>query len=127
MEVSDCWCIAISFSVKQETVVKLQEQITKDNCCEASEQTERILQVYLILVKYAHGSKIPQPEDVCKVGQPVSYPRGIISIRCRRRGKLGWAVMFYLADYIKAREQRSLNEEGRLLFSTSWDGFSRPR
>ncbi|XP_060101236.1 small subunit processome component 20 homolog [Heteronotia binoei] len=56
----------ILFRCLQESVVKLQEKITKDNWCEASEQTERILQVYLILVEYAHGSKIPQPEDVCK-------------------------------------------------------------
>ncbi|XP_015276790.1 PREDICTED: small subunit processome component 20 homolog [Gekko japonicus] len=56
----------ILFRCLQESVIKLQEKITKDNCCEASEQTERILQVYLILVEYARGSKIPHPEDVCK-------------------------------------------------------------
>nr|XP_056703398.1 small subunit processome component 20 homolog [Euleptes europaea] len=56
----------VLFRCLQESVVQLQEKITKDNCCEASEQIERILQVYLILVEYGHGSKIPQPEEVCK-------------------------------------------------------------
>ncbi|XP_077195287.1 small subunit processome component 20 homolog isoform X2 [Paroedura picta] len=56
----------ILFRCLQESVVQLQEKIMKDNCCEASAQTERILQVYLILVEFAHGSKIPHPEDVCK-------------------------------------------------------------
>ncbi|XP_054845011.1 small subunit processome component 20 homolog [Eublepharis macularius] len=56
----------VLFRCLQESVLKLQEKITKDNCCETSEQTERILQVYLILVEYAHGSKITQPEGVCK-------------------------------------------------------------
>lgn len=35
----------------------------------ASEQIERILQAYLILVEYANGSKVSVPEDVCQVGQ----------------------------------------------------------
>lgn len=37
-----------------------------------SEQMERILQAYLILVKHANGSKISLPEDVCRVGQTIT-------------------------------------------------------
>lgn len=55
----------------QESVLELQERITKANCCEISEQMERILQVYLILAEHANGSKISQPEAVCKVGQTI--------------------------------------------------------
>uniref|UniRef100_A0A670XP62 UTP20 small subunit processome component n=1 Tax=Pseudonaja textilis TaxID=8673 RepID=A0A670XP62_PSETE len=56
----------IFFKCLQESVFTLQEKVTKENCCEASEQMERLLQVYLILGEYAHGSKISQPEEVCK-------------------------------------------------------------
>lgn len=38
----------------------------------ASEQMERILQAYLILVEHANGSKISLPEDVCQVGQAIT-------------------------------------------------------
>lgn len=38
----------------------------------ASEQMERILQAYLILVEHANGSKISLPEDVCQVGQTIT-------------------------------------------------------
>lgn len=38
----------------------------------ASEQIERILQAYLILVGHAHGSKVSLPEDVCQVGQTIA-------------------------------------------------------
>ncbi|XP_032077159.1 small subunit processome component 20 homolog [Thamnophis elegans] len=54
------------FKCLQESVFTLQEKVTKDNSCEASEQMERLLQVYLIIVEYAYGSKISQPEEVCK-------------------------------------------------------------
>ncbi|XP_063164718.1 small subunit processome component 20 homolog [Candoia aspera] len=56
----------VFFRCLQESVFKLQEKITKDNCCEASEQMGRLLQVYLTIAEYAHGSKISQPEEVCK-------------------------------------------------------------
>ncbi|XP_026548510.1 small subunit processome component 20 homolog [Notechis scutatus] len=56
----------IFFKCLQESVFTLQEKVTKENCCEASEQMERLLQVYLIIGEYAHGSKISQPEEVCK-------------------------------------------------------------
>ena len=38
----------------------------------ASEQMERILQAYLILMEHANGSKISLPEDVCQVGQTIT-------------------------------------------------------
>uniref|UniRef100_A0A8C4VGI6 UTP20 small subunit processome component n=1 Tax=Gopherus evgoodei TaxID=1825980 RepID=A0A8C4VGI6_9SAUR len=57
----------VLFKCLEESVLELQENITKANCCERSEQIERILQVYLILAEHAKGSKIPQPEAVCKM------------------------------------------------------------
>ncbi|XP_028601568.2 small subunit processome component 20 homolog isoform X2 [Podarcis muralis] len=57
---------SVFFRCLQKSILELQEKITKDNCCEASEQIERVLQVYLILAEYAQGSKIVQPEEVCK-------------------------------------------------------------
>ncbi|EMP26858.1 Small subunit processome component 20 like protein [Chelonia mydas] len=56
----------VLFKCLEESVLELQERITKANCCEISEQIERILQVYLILAEHANGSKISQPEAVCK-------------------------------------------------------------
>lgn len=57
---------------KQESLLDLQRKTTKTNCSVASEQVERILQAYLILVEHANGSKISVPEDVCQVGQTVT-------------------------------------------------------
>lgn len=66
----------------------MQKKITKVNCSVASEQMERILQAYLILVEHANGSKISLPEDVCQVGWMslrcvrevlVEYGRGVFS------------------------------------------------
>ncbi|NWH65197.1 UTP20 protein, partial [Geococcyx californianus] len=57
----------IVFKCLEESVLDLQRKITKANCCMASEQMERILQAYLILVKHANGSKISVPEDVCRI------------------------------------------------------------
>ncbi|XP_061495457.1 small subunit processome component 20 homolog isoform X2 [Rhineura floridana] len=56
----------VFFRCLQESILKLQLKITKDNCCEASEQIERVLQVYLTVAEHAQGSKIAQPEEVCK-------------------------------------------------------------
>uniref|UniRef100_A0A8C0GJE3 UTP20 small subunit processome component n=1 Tax=Chelonoidis abingdonii TaxID=106734 RepID=A0A8C0GJE3_CHEAB len=56
----------VLFKCLEESVLELQEKITKANSCESSEQIERLLQVYLILAEHANGSKIPQPEAVCK-------------------------------------------------------------
>ncbi|XP_072856319.2 small subunit processome component 20 homolog isoform X1 [Pogona vitticeps] len=57
----------VFFKCMQESVLKLQGKITKDNCCEASDQIERVLQVYLTIAEYGHGSKITQPEEVCQI------------------------------------------------------------
>ncbi|XP_062989767.1 small subunit processome component 20 homolog [Elgaria multicarinata webbii] len=56
----------VFFISLQESILKLQGKVTEDNCCEASEQIERVLQVYLTIAEYAHGSKIVQSEDICK-------------------------------------------------------------
>ncbi|XP_074867355.1 small subunit processome component 20 homolog [Carettochelys insculpta] len=56
----------VLFKCLEESVLELQEKITEANCCESSEQIERILQVYLILAEHTSGSKISQPEAVCK-------------------------------------------------------------
>uniref|UniRef100_A0A8D0EWH1 UTP20 small subunit processome component n=1 Tax=Strix occidentalis caurina TaxID=311401 RepID=A0A8D0EWH1_STROC len=57
----------IVFKCLEESLLDLQRKITKANCCKASEQMERILQAYLILVEHANGSKISLPEDVCQI------------------------------------------------------------
>lgn len=57
----------IVFKCLKESLLNLQSKITKVNCCMASEQMERVLRAYLILVEHANGSKISQPEEVCQV------------------------------------------------------------
>uniref|UniRef100_A0A8C3M1A3 UTP20 small subunit processome component n=1 Tax=Chrysolophus pictus TaxID=9089 RepID=A0A8C3M1A3_CHRPC len=57
----------IVFKCLKESLLNLQSKITKVNCCVASEQMERVLRAYLILVEHANGSKISQPEEVCQV------------------------------------------------------------
>uniref|UniRef100_A0A8C5U5C3 UTP20 small subunit processome component n=1 Tax=Malurus cyaneus samueli TaxID=2593467 RepID=A0A8C5U5C3_9PASS len=57
----------IVFKCLKESLLDLQRKITKVNCSMASEQMERILQAYLVLVKHSNGSKISLPEDVCQV------------------------------------------------------------
>ncbi|XP_053108089.1 small subunit processome component 20 homolog isoform X2 [Hemicordylus capensis] len=56
----------VLFQCLQASILDLQGKMTKDSSCEVSEQIERVLQVYLILVEYAQGSKTTQPEEVCK-------------------------------------------------------------
>ncbi|KAM6293789.1 small subunit processome component 20 homolog [Porphyrio hochstetteri] len=57
----------IVFKCLEESLLDLQRKVTKANCATASEQMERILQAYLILVGHANGSKILLPEDVCQI------------------------------------------------------------
>ncbi|NXC50218.1 UTP20 protein, partial [Penelope pileata] len=57
----------IVFKCLEASLLDLQSKITRANCCMASEQMERILQAYLILVEHANGSKISLPEEVCQV------------------------------------------------------------
>ncbi|XP_054430613.1 small subunit processome component 20 homolog [Pteronotus mesoamericanus] len=57
----------IFFECLQESLLDLHTKITQTNCSECSEQIKRLLETYLILVKYGNGSKITKPVDVCKV------------------------------------------------------------
>uniref|UniRef100_A0A672UNL4 UTP20 small subunit processome component n=1 Tax=Strigops habroptila TaxID=2489341 RepID=A0A672UNL4_STRHB len=57
----------IVFKCLEGSLLDLQRKITKANCCIVSEQMQRILQAYLILVEHANGSKISLPEDVCQI------------------------------------------------------------
>uniref|UniRef100_A0A8C3GEN4 UTP20 small subunit processome component n=1 Tax=Cairina moschata TaxID=8855 RepID=A0A8C3GEN4_CAIMO len=57
----------IVFKCLEESLLDLQSKITKANCSMVSEQMERILQAYLILLKHANGSKVSLPEGVCQV------------------------------------------------------------
>uniref|UniRef100_A0A8C2Y8I8 UTP20 small subunit processome component n=1 Tax=Coturnix japonica TaxID=93934 RepID=A0A8C2Y8I8_COTJA len=57
----------IVFKCLKESLLNLQSKINKVNCSVASEQMERVLRAYLILVEHANGSKISQPEEVCQV------------------------------------------------------------
>ncbi|KYO17523.1 small subunit processome component 20-like protein [Alligator mississippiensis] len=56
----------VLFSCLQDFVIELRKKITKTNSSESSSQFEMILQVYLILAEHGNGSKISQPEAVCK-------------------------------------------------------------
>lgn len=104
---------------KQESLLDLQRKITKVNCSVASEQMERILQAYLILVEHANGSKISLPEDVCQVGRVslrcvsevlIEYGRGVFSQSIRTHfwcftGLRIWADKYfeycYLSDPVR--------------------------
>ncbi|XP_036923704.1 small subunit processome component 20 homolog isoform X2 [Sturnira hondurensis] len=57
----------IFFECLQESLLDLHTKVTPANCGESSEQIKRLLETYLILVKYGNGSKITEPVDVCKV------------------------------------------------------------
>ncbi|XP_035875363.1 small subunit processome component 20 homolog isoform X2 [Phyllostomus discolor] len=57
----------IFFECLQESLLDLHAKVTPANCGESSEQIKRLLETYLILVKYGNGSKITKPVDVCKV------------------------------------------------------------
>uniref|UniRef100_A0A8B9R5P8 UTP20 small subunit processome component n=1 Tax=Anas platyrhynchos TaxID=8839 RepID=A0A8B9R5P8_ANAPL len=57
----------IVFKCLEESLLDLQSKISKANCSMVSEQMERILQAYLILLKHANGSKVSLPENVCQV------------------------------------------------------------
>ncbi|KAM8820065.1 small subunit processome component 20 homolog [Eudromia elegans] len=57
----------VAFKCLEESLLDLQGKITKANYHVTSEQMERILQAYLILVEHANGSKIPRPEEVCQI------------------------------------------------------------
>lgn len=82
---------------KQESLLDLQRKITKVNCSVASEQMERILQAYLILVEHANGSKISLPEDVCQVGQTVTWMcQRSISWIWKRCGQLKHSYTFLM-------------------------------
>lgn len=56
----------IFFECLQESLLDLHTKVTQNNCGEISEQIKRLLDIYLILVKYGNGSKISKPVDVCK-------------------------------------------------------------
>ncbi|XP_068951330.1 small subunit processome component 20 homolog [Petaurus breviceps papuanus] len=51
----------------QESLLELQEKMSKPRGLGGSDQMEKLLQTYLILVRHASGSKVAQPEVVCTV------------------------------------------------------------
>ncbi|XP_077628408.1 small subunit processome component 20 homolog isoform X2 [Crocuta crocuta] len=55
------------FECLQESLLDLHSKVTTTNCGESSEQIRRLLETYLILVKYGNGSKITKPVNVCEV------------------------------------------------------------
>ncbi|XP_053321012.1 small subunit processome component 20 homolog [Spea bombifrons] len=54
------------FNSIQESLVELSRKMVPSVGTECSEQIERLLEAYCILVAHGHGSKIPQPEHVSK-------------------------------------------------------------
>ncbi|KAM6301905.1 small subunit processome component 20 homolog isoform 2-T2 [Podargus strigoides] len=73
----------IVFKCLEESLLDLQRKITKANCCMASEQMERILQAYLILVEHANGSKISLPEGVCRILIKMLQTPNLLSSCCK--------------------------------------------
>ncbi|XP_020837992.1 LOW QUALITY PROTEIN: small subunit processome component 20 homolog [Phascolarctos cinereus] len=51
----------------QESLLELQDKMSKPHSPGGSDQMERLLQTYLILVRHASGSKVAQPEAVCTI------------------------------------------------------------
>ncbi|XP_044533441.1 small subunit processome component 20 homolog [Gracilinanus agilis] len=67
----------------QESLLELQEKMAKSRGSGRSDQMERLLQIYLILVRHASGSKVAQPEGVCTIIlQTFSIPG--LSTSCRK-------------------------------------------
>ncbi|XP_074127468.1 small subunit processome component 20 homolog [Sminthopsis crassicaudata] len=67
----------------QESLLELQDKMSKSRCSGGSDQMERLLQIYLILVRHASGSKIGQPEAICTtILQTLDIPD--LSISCRK-------------------------------------------
>ncbi|XP_006871187.1 PREDICTED: small subunit processome component 20 homolog [Chrysochloris asiatica] len=71
------------FECLQESLLDLQTQVMETNYCEWSEQIKRLLETYLILVKYGNGSKITNPVDVCKVLSQ-TLETATLSTSCRK-------------------------------------------
>ncbi|XP_051857734.1 small subunit processome component 20 homolog isoform X2 [Antechinus flavipes] len=67
----------------QEALLELQDRVSKAPSSDGSDQMERLLQVYLILVRHASGSKIGQPEAICTtILQTLDIPD--LSTSCRK-------------------------------------------
>ncbi|KAJ1163535.1 hypothetical protein NDU88_003993 [Pleurodeles waltl] len=56
----------VLFRCLQDSLLRLCDKITPSNNLECSDQIERVLQVYLLLVEHEEGSKIPKPIEVCQ-------------------------------------------------------------
>uniref|UniRef100_A0A8C2VK88 UTP20 small subunit processome component n=1 Tax=Chinchilla lanigera TaxID=34839 RepID=A0A8C2VK88_CHILA len=71
------------FDCLQESLLDLHDRGTKKNSCGSSEQIQRLLETYLILVSHGSGSKISSPAGVCKVlSQTVTVAS--LSTSCRK-------------------------------------------
>ncbi|XP_043821455.1 small subunit processome component 20 homolog [Dromiciops gliroides] len=67
----------------QESLQEVQEKLSKLRVSGGSDQMERLLQTYLILVRHASGSKVTQPEAVCTmILQTFDLPG--LSTSCRK-------------------------------------------
>ncbi|XP_069485978.1 small subunit processome component 20 homolog [Ambystoma mexicanum] len=56
----------VLFKCLQESLLGLCEKLTSANRLECSDQIERLLHVYLLLVEHEEGSKIPKPKELCQ-------------------------------------------------------------
>ncbi|KAM8974068.1 small subunit processome component 20 homolog isoform 2-T2 [Pelodytes ibericus] len=54
------------FNNIQVSLLDLSQKMLPSHSTDCSEQIERLLKAYSILVEHGHGSKIPQPGNVCK-------------------------------------------------------------
>ncbi|XP_053572968.1 small subunit processome component 20 homolog [Bombina bombina] len=95
----------------QESLLELSSQMVPSQSVECSEQIERLLEAYSILVDHGRGSKIPQPEQTCQtMTEMLKVPD--LSLSCGRR-LLNIMAALLLSDNISLSEseiKRAVNK-----------------
>ncbi|XP_075065353.1 small subunit processome component 20 homolog [Mixophyes fleayi] len=72
------------FSNIQESLLELSRKVVPSQSTECSDQIERLLEAYSILVEHSQGSKIPHPERVCTTLTELLRTSNISSSCCNR-------------------------------------------
>ncbi|XP_078077201.1 small subunit processome component 20 homolog [Mustelus asterias] len=58
--------IDVIWSCLRRCTLGLRDKLTCDDRQEGFEQVQRLLQIYLVLLESAHGSKVTHPEEICE-------------------------------------------------------------
>ncbi|KAM5170183.1 small subunit processome component 20 homolog [Mantella aurantiaca] len=72
------------FTSIQETLLELSCKMDANHSAQCSDQIERLLESYSILVEYGQGAKIPQPEQVSKTLTKMLHVPNTSSSCCHR-------------------------------------------